>query len=294
MRHTVTEIQRFCMHDGPGIRTTVFLKGCPLRCFWCHNPETQASTAQLMFHPAKCIGCRACTLCPNGVHGEADGKHAIDRTRCTACGQCVAACPTGALALSGSEMTSEEIIELALRDKAFYGTTGGITLSGGEPMLHPKACIELLRLAKDAGLHTAVETCGYFPSEYLEPLARVTDLFLWDVKDTDDGRHRKNTGVSNERILQNLRAADAYDVPIVLRCILLRGINLNDTHLRRIGELYCSLQNAVRVDLLPCHSLGSSKAEAIGIPVPRLVQFEPTQAEMDAANQTLREYLSRK
>ncbi len=290
MQHIVTDIQRFCMHDSPGIRTTVFLKGCPLRCFWCHNPETKHPAPQLMFREAKCIGCGACLTCENGVHTDADGARRIDLDKCAACGCCAELCPTGALSMAGKRMDSREILEVVRKDKAFYGKEGGLTVSGGEPMLHPEACIELLRLAKQEGLHTAVETCGFFPKEYLPQLCEVTDLFLWDVKDTDDARHSQNTGVSNAAILENLRRADSFGVPIVLRCVLLKNVNLNDEHLRKVGELYRSLRSAIRVDLLPCHSLGSSKAEAIAARVPDLRPYEPSNEEIAAANASMRLY----
>ncbi len=282
MKHIVTDIQRFCMHDGPGIRTTVFLKGCPLNCFWCHNPETKKAKSQLMFYQAKCIGCGACFACESRVHSETDGKHMVDFEKCIACGRCIGLCPTKALTMAGVSMESREIIDVVLKDKAFYGQNGGITLSGGEPMLNPSACIELLTLAKENGLNTAVETCGYFDKKHIEPLCKVTDLFLWDIKDTDDTRHKANTGVSNEKILKNLRLADRYGVPIILRCIMLKGINMNDEHKSKVKDIFASLHNGVRIDWLPCHSLGNSKAEAIGIGKTDLTSLEPSEEDVIA------------
>ncbi len=280
MKHIVTDIQRFCMHDGPGIRTTIFLKGCPLNCFWCHNPETKKSTPQLMFHETKCIGCGACFTCEAGVHSDYEGKHRVDFKKCIACDRCTDLCPTKALTVVGVSMKSQEIIDVVLKDKAFYGQNGGLTLSGGEPMLHPEACIELLTLAKENGLNTAVETCGYFDEKYIEPLCKVTDCFLWDVKDTDDVRHKANTGVSNEKILKNLKLADQYNVPIILRCIMLKGINMNDEHKSKVKDIFASLNNGVRIDWLPCHSLGAAKAEAIGTRKIVLAPFEPLKEDM--------------
>ncbi len=190
-------------------------------------------------------------------------------------------------------MTSREILDIALRDKAFYGKEGGITLSGGEPMLHSEACIELLRLAKERGLHTAVETSGFFSTEYVKPLCEVTDVLLWDVKDTDDARHKKNVGAPNKLILNNLCYADTFGVPIVLRCVLLKGVNLCEEHLKNVGELYSSLKNAIRIDLLPCHSLGGAKGDIIGIQTAELTKFEPSIGDMEYAHSVLHPYLSK-
>ncbi len=281
MTHTVTDIQRFCMHDGPGIRTTVFLKGCPLNCFWCHNPETKNSSPQLMYYSAKCIDCRACFSCKNNAHYRQNGIHKIDFKKCIACGECTEVCPSGALAISGKIMDSQEIIDAVNKDIAFYGKDGGITISGGEPMFHPDACIELLKLAKENGLHTAVETCGYFHKKYIKPLCEVSDILLWDIKDTNNFRHKLYTGVSNIDILDNLRLADSFDVPIILRCIMLEGLNLEKEHLNKVKSIYSSLKNAVAVDYLPCHSLGTSKCEAIGANPINLTKFELSREEMN-------------
>ena len=157
----VTEIQRFCMHDGPGIRTTVFFKGCPLRCAWCHNPETQKTAPELLYYPSKCIGCAVCAAtCQNGVHRVGEG-HTLLRENCTACGVCAENCPTAALSPAGRDMTVEEILSEVARDRAFYGESGGVTLSGGEPFLFGEKILSLIRALHKEGLSVAAETCGY-------------------------------------------------------------------------------------------------------------------------------------
>ncbi len=289
MQHFVSDIQRFCMHDGPGIRTAVFLKGCPLDCFWCHNPEGKSPRPQLMYRAAKCIGCGAC-VCERGVHSFLP-EHRVDFSSCIACGHCTEVCPTSALSSVGKPRQTEEIIEIALRDKAFYGNSGGITLSGGEPMFHPEETLYLLEKAKAAGLHTAVETCGFFPEKYVEPLCRFADILLWDIKDTDPSRHIQNTGVPLNPILDNLRLADAYSTPIVLRCVLLKGVNLNEQHLNNLKDLSRSLRNFGGMDFLPCHSLGNSKAESLGLPAVSLSFFEPSGEDMARVFREMKDFL---
>ena len=166
------------MHDGPGIRTTVFLKGCPMRCAWCHNPETQKAVKELLFYDKKCIGCRACeAVCPNKVH-LFDEAHALERKKCTVCENCAKACPTGALEICGKEMSVSEIVSVVERDRAFYGENGGVTLSGGEPLMQAEAVVKLLAECKKRGISTAVETCGYVDEEILVKAAKYIDTVL--------------------------------------------------------------------------------------------------------------------
>lgn len=214
MQIPVSQIQRFCMHDGPGIRTVVFFKGCPLSCRWCHKPETQSFENQIMFDAEKCIGCGSCDACPHGAQTE--------RKNCIGCGACTALCPTGARENTLSMMPMQQVLEIVLRDRAFYGASGGITLSGGEPMAHPMEAIALLKRAKEEGITTAMETCGFFSEEYLPELKKYCDVFLWDIKDLNDVRHKENTGVSNQIILKNLKQLDRLGAKIILRCIIAR------------------------------------------------------------------------
>jgi len=252
------------MHDGPGVRTTVFLKGCPLRCAWCHNPETQSIKPELLFYPNKCIGCAACEAsCPNDVH-TLHGKHLLDRTKCTSCGACTTACPTGALELCGKEYTVEEILSVAEKDRAFYGDHGGITLSGGEPFAQGEATIALLKACKERGVSVAVETSGSADATILCNAAPYVDLFLWDVKDTDGARHKQYTGVTNENILKNLFLVNQTRAKIRLRCILVRGVNTDEKHYSAIAEIASKIHNFDGVELIPYHAYGGAKVVFLG------------------------------
>ena len=260
----VTEIQRFCMHDGPGIRTTVFLKGCPLHCEWCHNPETQKYHDELLFYPNKCIGCQSCVLaCKFSAH-TVGNEHKINREACISCGSCATTCPTGALDICGKEMSVDEILSEVKKDAAFYGKTGGITISGGEPFAQKENTVALLRASKKSGLSTVVETCGYADFALLHMAVPFVDLFLWDIKDTDSHRHKRYTGVSNETIIQNLQAVDALGARIRLRCILINGINTDEAHYHKIAELALGIKHLDGVELIPYHAYGGTKAVLIG------------------------------
>jgi len=275
------------MHDGPGLRTVVFLKGCPLRCLWCHNPETQHRERELLFDPRKCIGCGLCEpVCPGGVHRFAE-EHGVMRENCIACGNCLAVCPTCALELCGRNRSPEELLDEVRRDQAFYGTDGGVTLSGGEPFAQPGGALAFLEACKEAGLGTAVETCGYFDPEILPRAVPVTDLFLFDVKDTDPERHRRNTGVSNEKILKNLRALDALGAKIRLRCILLKGINDTPEHYAAVAELAGSLKGCTGVDVLPYHAYGGSKQIPLGNPDDGRPEWIPSEDEVKKAEKIM-------
>ena len=289
LRLPVTEIQRFCMHDGPGVRTVVFFKGCPLRCAWCHNPETQKATPEMLFYESKCIFCGACvSACPTGVH-VLHPQRVFDRTACTACGHCAAVCCTNALVPAATNMTVDEITETVLRDRAFYGDTGGVTLSGGEPMTHAEGVIALLTACREVGITTCVETCGEFSARILPAVCAVTDLLLWDVKDTDPHRHKAYTGVDNTRILQNLREADRLGAKTRLRCILVAGVNTTESHYEALAALYGELTHCEGIELIPYHAYGGSKMLPLGMPDNGRVEWIPDRETIDAAKVYLRE-----
>lgn len=288
MELTVTDIQRFCMHDGPGVRTTVFLKGCGMRCQWCHNPETQKGKPELLFYAQKCILCGACAaVCPNRVHTVEDGNHMLLRDNCKNCGACASVCPTKALEISGTKYSSEELLSIVERDRPFFGNAGGVTLSGGEPFLQKDGAIELLQLCRLHGLNTAVETCGYFDPDVLNAAVPYTNLFLWDIKDTDSARHQKYTGVPNEPILNNLERANRLGARIRLRCILVNGVNTDDIHYRRVAELANRLSNCEGVELIPYHAYGGSKATFLGRPDNGKNEWIPTANQLGTAKQIL-------
>ncbi|HZP02117.1 MAG TPA: glycyl-radical enzyme activating protein [Terriglobia bacterium] len=280
----VFDIQRFSIHDGPGIRTTVFLKGCPLRCLWCHNPEGMSAAEVVSFLPERCIGCGDCVrACPHDAHRleapEGNGHrvvHVYHRARCETCGQCTQICDTRALEWVGRHMTVEQVMSEVRRDRAFYETSGGgLTLSGGEPLAQIEFTVALLCAAREEGFHRVVETSGFVSWQRFERLLPLVDLFLFDFKETDPLRHAEFTGQSNEIILKNLRALVGQGARVQMQCPIVPGFNDREDHLEGIRALASSLPNLAGVQLLPYHPLGKSKLQRFGLTLAAELPSEP-------------------
>ncbi len=263
MKGIVFNIQRFCTDDGPGIRTTVFLKGCPLRCAWCHNPESHKKSPEILLNPDKCVLCGECSsVCEN--HVISDTSHVFNRSKCTSCGKCASFCYFQAIELCGKEMSVEEVIHTVLRDKPFYQSTGGMTISGGEPLMQFDFTLSLLKKAKDNDIHTVIETSGYTEKSKIYEISEYTDLFLYDIKTTDDESHIKYTGVSNKPILENLSCLDNLSKKVILRCPMIPGVNVTDDHIINVFTLARRHSSVQSIEFEPYHPLGVSKSRLLG------------------------------
>ena len=278
----IFEIKRFAVHDGDGIRTTVFFKGCPLQCVWCHNPEGIGFQPQIAYYENKCIGCGECaSVCEYEAHRMEDGTHVFDREKCVACGKCAEACLGMALQFYGKEVTVQELLPLLIEDREFYETSGGgVTLSGGECLMQADFCAALLEKLKENGVHTAVDTCGFVSKGAIDKVWPFTDIFLYDMKAFDEDVHIRCTGHSNQRILENLKYIDSCGKKIEIRIPYVPG--MNDDQIPKIAAFLDTLNNITKVKVLPYHNYAGSKYQSLAMKN-TLPHVLPTDEEIKAA-----------
>lgn len=257
---TVINIQKYSVHDGPGIRTTVFFKGCPLSCWWCHNPESQNSNHEIMFFEEKCTGCGVCiSRCPKMAISMMNNAPVVEEGKCILCGKCADFCPNNARELVGKDMTVQELMKEIIKDEVFYEeSNGGVTFSGGEPLIHGEFLYELLKRCKERGIHTAVDTSGFTAWQELLKIADKVDLFLYDIKLMDNEKHKKYTGAENVIILDNLKKLSSSGANIFVRMPIIAGVNDDDENIDEAIKFLSSI-NAIQVNLLPYHKMGMDK-----------------------------------
>ena len=281
---TIFDIKKYAIHDGPGIRTTVFFQGCLLHCWWCHNPESQSRTPVLLYRANRCVLCGTCVeTCPqSGI--SINGVATTDRAKCDVCGECAEVCFYGAREVSGKEMTISEVLAEIERDVPFYDQSGGgVTFSGGEPLLQHRFLAALLVECKKRAIHTVVDTSGFAAWEVIERIRGEVDLFLYDLKMMDAVRHKQYTGVSNERILENLWRLAESGSQIFVRIPLIPGINDDTENLAQCATFIAELPNITGIELMGYHDIAAAKYEALGQDYPLPDTVPPTEAEMHVA-----------
>jgi len=288
----VLNIQRYTIHDGPGIRTTVFLKGCPLTCWWCHNPESQSGQPERIVIETRCVHCGQCRkVCPVEQLPAGEGGDGVRAApvACTLCGACVEACPAEAIQMAGQAMTVAEVMDEVRRDRIFYDDSGGgVTISGGEPLSQPAFLTDLLTACKAEHLRTAVDTSGYGDREQLLEIGPLTDLFLYDLKLADPAKHATYTGVSNEEIIENLRALGEVHGNIWVRIPVVPGINDSPEEMDALAGIILQVKGVQQVNLLPYHETGAHKFERLGRPYRMGEITAPTARQMDTLVERMR------
>ena len=291
----VFNIQKFSVHDGEGIRTLVFLKGCPLHCPWCSNPESQRREPERAYNPTRCLSAEVCgrcaRACPTGAVRVVNGLICFDRSMCTGCNACVRACPTGAQTVYGESVSVDHILKRVEEDDVFYARSGGgLTLSGGEALAQPDFALALLREAKARRIHTTIETCGHYSTDVLEEACRLLDALIFDVKCLDSERHKASTGVGNELILRNLHFVFEHfpDLPVLVRTPVIPGFNDTEEDILSIREMLPK-RSTVRYEALTYHRMGQPKYGYLGRPYP-LEGVKADEAFMTRLNAMLKAY----
>lgn len=293
MKGLVFNIQRFSINDGPGIRTTVFLKGCNLRCQWCHNPESINVHQELQHFDQLCIGCGACIeACPHSVISTGDdSKLEFDRKHCVKCGACVDACMSDAIELAGEYMDVEEVVETIAKDREYYENSGGgLTISGGEPLLQKDFVKEIFRRTKDMGIHNTLDTAAHVDWSVLEEVLPYVDLILLDMKVMDHDKHFESTGRFNHEILENAKRLADEDVDIIVRIPVIPSVNDTDENMDRTAAFLSDFERLVGVELLPYHTLGVDKNLSLGEKMHIKTFIEPEIEEMEAFEESFRRY----
>ena len=285
----IFDVKRFAVHDGDGIRTTVFFKGCPLSCVWCHNPEGISSKPELGYYAHKCVNCGECVKsCSQNAHGMQTNIHIFNRIDCTACGNCEIECLGDALKLYGQRKSVSELLPLLLEDCAFYESSGGgVTLSGGECLLQADFCRELLKKLKEHNVHTAVDTCGFVPRGSIMKVLPYTDIFLYDLKAYDEEVHKRCTGQANKLILENLKYIDSCGKRTEIRIPYVPGYN--DGEIEKLARFISELKNVTRVKILPYHNYAASKYSSLGMK-DTLPTILPTEEQIHAAVKLMNDY----
>ena len=288
LRGIIVQFERYAVHDGPGIRTVVYLKGCPLRCLWCHSPETQSGKSEVAIRGDRCIRCGTCVdTCEHGAVVDAGTYYDVERDVCALCAECAALCPTGARDVIGRAMTVDEVVAELERDTVFFDESGGgVTISGGEPLMQPEFVSALVEACRVRRLHTAVETCGAGDPEALARIAANTDLFLYDLKLMDDERHRRATGASNRVILENLERLVARRANVRVRFPLVPGVNDDESNVAALGAFVASL-GLPGLDVLPYHRAGIAKYRRLGRTYPLPDVHPPSNGTLEAAVERL-------